>query len=232
MTEQCAGLSASMSDVTWYLVPGVRLFSVEGAYAQGEWLRSGNRIVLGDSASRDGSVVRHEMLHALLGRVSHDRGYFLGRCAGVVACPPQCIGDAGPAHIQPAQVVPPESLEITVTVDPVKPTAAIDNGYFSVSVTARNGSAHPVMIAASTAYGGPALTFRYVLSGPKGGIGDDKTALDSSMVYFAAFETKRQVFDFVIGSDIAARELPPGSYFLRAGYGSHTITIDSLSIGP
>jgi hypothetical protein len=232
MAEQCSGLTAPMGAVSWYQVPGVSQFSVRGAPAAGEWLTTGNRIVLADSASRDGGTVRHEMLHALLQRGGHERAYFLGRCAGVVVCPKECIADAEPSHVPLAPLVTPESLEIGVVVDPVRPSMSIDEGYFTVTVTARNSAAHPVMLPATSAYNGPAQTFGYVLQGPAGGIGDVVRVLDSAEVYFAARESKIQVFDFAIGSNIEARQLPPGSYFLRAQYGSHSITMDSLMIGP
>jgi hypothetical protein len=221
-----------MSDVSWYEVPGASRFSAGGIDAAGEWLRSGNRIVLADSATRDGGVVRHEMLHALRQSGSHAREYFLGRCAGVVPCVEGCIAEAGPARIPAAPLVTPESLEIRVAVDPVRPSASIDEGFFTVTVTARNTAAHPVMLPATGPYGGPAQTFRYDLQGPAGGIGDVVRVRDSSEVYFAALESKIYVFDFVIGADVPARQLPPGIYFLRVAYGSHSITIDSLAIGP
>jgi hypothetical protein len=232
MTEKCSGVRKPMADVSWYRVPGTSRFSVEGTYAAGEWLRSGNRIVLADSSARDGGVVRHEMLHALLQRIPHDREYFLGRCAGVVPCVEGCIADAGPARIPSAPLATPESLEIGVAVDPARPSASLDEGFFTVTVTARNRVAHPVMLPATSAYGGPAQTFRYDLQGPGGGIGDVVRVRDSSEVYFAALESKIYVFDFVIGANIPARQLPPGSYFLRAAYGSHSVTIDPLAIGP
>ena len=232
MTEQCSGLAEPMTDISWYQVPGVSAFSAHDTYLAGEWLSSGNRIVLADSASGEGALVRHEMLHALLQRGGHDREYFLGRCAGVVSCSKECVADAGPASVPPAPLVTAESLEISATVDPVRPSVSIDEGYFTVTVTARNTAAHPVMLPATSAYNGPAQTFGYMLQGPAGGVGEVVRVLDSSEVYFAALQSKVQVFDFAIGSNVPGRRLPPGSYYLRAQYGSHSISIDSVMIGP
>ena len=159
MTEQCSGLAEPMTDISWYQVPGVSAFSAHDTYLAGEWLSSGNRIVLADSASGEGALVRHEMLHALLQRGGHDREYFLGRCAGVVSCLKECVADAGPASVAPAPLVTPESLEVSATADPVRPSVSIDEGYFTVTVTARNTAAHPVMLPATSAYNGPAQTF-------------------------------------------------------------------------
>ena len=68
--------------------------------------------------------------------------------------------------------------------------------------------------------------------GQTGGTGYTDRALDSSAVYFAPRESKKQVFDFTIGADVFARKLPPGSYFLRASYGDHAVILDPLLIGP
>jgi hypothetical protein len=232
MTEQCSGITAPMAAVSWYQVPDVPLFLVNGAYAQGRWLGADNRIVLAGAASLDGGVVRHEMLHALIQSGVHERAYFLERCAGVVICPAQCVADAGPARLPLATLVTADSLEVSVAVDPVRPSSSIDAGYFTVTVTARNNTAHAVMLAATTPYGGQAHTFGYFLQGPAGGIGDTKTALDSSAVYFAPLESKKQVFDFTIDAHLSEGKLPSGSYFLRASYGDHAITLDPLLIGP
>jgi hypothetical protein len=232
MTEQCSGITAPMADVSWYQVPDVPAFLLDGGYVGGRWSGADNSIVLAGAASLDGGLVRHEMLHALIHRRGHERGYFLGRCAGVVVCPAECIADAGPARLPPASLVTPDSLEVSVAVDPVRPSASVDAGYFTVTVTARNNTPHAVMLAATTPYGGQAYTFGYLLQGPAGGIGDTRRALDPSAIYFAPLESKKQVFDFTIDAHLLEDKVPPGRYFLRASYGDHAVILDPLLIGP
>jgi hypothetical protein len=233
MTEQCSGITAPMAAVSWYQVPDVTRFSLGDKDVQGWWAGPGNTIVLAGAAALDGEVVRHEMLHALLHGGGHERGYFLERCAGVVPCPAPCVADAGPARLPPATLVTADSLEITVAVDPVRPTASIDDGYFTVTVTARNNATHAVMLDAATPpYGAPANTFGYLLQGPAGGIGDTRQLIDSSAVYFRPLESKKQLFDFSIGADPPARKLPAGSYTLRGSYSDHSVFLYPLLIGP
>jgi hypothetical protein len=52
-------------------------------------------IVLGSPWLRDSGVVRHEMLHLVVGAV-HDAEYFQRRCAAVVTCVGACLSDTLP----------------------------------------------------------------------------------------------------------------------------------------
>src|SRR6476620_4142025 len=98
MVESCSGLQGPLSDVSLYQVPGSGTVSYSGDEVAGYRALNNNRIVLGGEAILDGSVVRHEMLHALVRKASgHPREYFLQRCAGLVVCGPTCVADAGPA---------------------------------------------------------------------------------------------------------------------------------------
>jgi len=97
MVQSCSGLQGSLSDVSWYQVPGSGTVSYSGDEVAGYWALKDSRIVLGGEAVLDGSVVRHEMLHALVRKASgHPREYFLQRCAGLVVCGPTCVADGGP----------------------------------------------------------------------------------------------------------------------------------------
>ena len=104
MTSQCSGSSAPMSSVQWYVVPGVSVFWREGSVVNGFWSRNGNRIVLSEGAVDEGSVVRHEMLHALTNDGRHTRQAFLERCAGVVACMSPCVEAANAGSSQSGAV--------------------------------------------------------------------------------------------------------------------------------
>ena len=64
ITESCAGLQGALEDVEWRIMPGDRQLSDEGAL--GRYIRRSHAIVLADGWERNGYLVRHEMLHALL----------------------------------------------------------------------------------------------------------------------------------------------------------------------
>ena len=81
-TEACSGLIRSFSSVTWYVVPGVESFQTEKGPKVGLWLSKGgaDRIVIAGTYRNDEMVVRHELLHHLLGQEGHPDGYFVTRC--------------------------------------------------------------------------------------------------------------------------------------------------------
>ena len=233
MVESCSGLQGSLSDVSWYQVPGSETVAHSGDEVAGYWAYVTNRIVLGGEAILDGQVVRHEMLHALVRQLKgHPREYFLDRCAGLVVCGSACIADAGPAPSIDATIprVTSEVLKLFVAIEPNPPTSATDGGVFAVIVSATNPNSYPIVVSP-----GPNAqnhTFFYTLIGPAGGISGSVDALDSSTRYFAAGETKRQYFDFSISSNLGARKVPSGSYQLYAGYETRGVTLEALTIGP
>lgn len=81
-TETCARLSGRMENVTWYVVPGVSTFPTESGEKVGFWTKSptGTRIILAGDYRDHELVVRHEILHELLGREGHPEPYFRNRC--------------------------------------------------------------------------------------------------------------------------------------------------------
>ena len=68
-----------------------------GTLMREEAEQAGALTVLAGTDTIEGSVVRHEMLHALVRAKGHPRAQFLQRCGGIVACGPDCVHDAGPA---------------------------------------------------------------------------------------------------------------------------------------
>jgi len=76
MTELCSGRTGQLGTVDWYVVPGVAQFEHKGRPVSGYWSSAGNRVVLAERAMTDGGLVRHEMLHALLGHSGHSRDAF------------------------------------------------------------------------------------------------------------------------------------------------------------
>ena len=81
-TESCAELTGRMDQVTWYVVPGVSTFQTESGEKVGFWIKSpgGTSIILAGDYRDHELVVRHEILHELLGREGHPETYFRDRC--------------------------------------------------------------------------------------------------------------------------------------------------------
>src|SRR5205085_12613570 len=131
LTEQCSGMSGSLSNVHWYIIPGVSLFLLKGQLVTGYSVASANQIVLAGDMVNDGPDVRHEMLHQLLGAgtTGHPRSQFLGKCGGTVYCSSNCINDGGPAPARdPAAIaISPKDLDISVEVIPENPSLSRDS---------------------------------------------------------------------------------------------------------
>ena len=224
MTQACSGLSGDLASVSWYVVPGASTVPLNGQMVDGYWSLASNRIVIAEAARMSGGKVRHEMLHALIKGRGHPRGKFLADCGGVVACTAVCVSDAGPPpQPDPAAVsMPPDSLEIEVLVDPQLPSPAQDGGFFTISVSARNSRAKPVVVALpSGPFGNMPETFAFDIRGSGSALAASELALDPAVVSFAPGEKKRHVFDFVIGNDSQSRAFPPGTYNVRGSYGGH-----------
>lgn len=81
-TEACAGLSGSFEAIQWFVVPGVDTFPTSQGLKVGMWSRSGGRetIVIAGNWMGHEMVIRHEMLHSLLGEAGHPDRYFGERC--------------------------------------------------------------------------------------------------------------------------------------------------------
>jgi hypothetical protein len=92
-TEACAGIDADMSRVTWFVVPGRTSFMYGTGQYDGYWWNGVHWILLAGDKVDNAAIVRHEMLHDLLGRGDHPAEYFQRRCATVVACNEACRAD-------------------------------------------------------------------------------------------------------------------------------------------
>ena len=92
-TEQCAGLHGNMARVTWFVVPNRTSFVYDDVQYDGYWWDRVHWIILAGEKVTDGMVVRHEMLHELLGRGDHPAEYFQQRCGGIVVCNDACRAD-------------------------------------------------------------------------------------------------------------------------------------------
>jgi len=227
MAETCSGRTASFDRVQWYVVPGASSLSSTDAGLQSEWFAAGNRIVLAGESQLDGSLVRHEMLHSLLGPsgANHPRDQFLGRCGGVVACDERCVADAGPPTALPSNtpIVSGDSIDVGVEATPTVPSLSSYDGYFAISITAHNRAAHPIIVRL------PRLdfTYRYSLRGPSlGTIEGAGSPVDVGAIEFAAAETKRYTFDMTaVGNpSFPLIRNPPEELQISGAFAGHEMT--------
>lgn len=81
-TKACSGLTGEFVALEWYVVPGVSTFGTPRGPQVGMWETQGgiNRIIIAGQYAGHEMVVRHEILHALLGRSGHPANYFVSRC--------------------------------------------------------------------------------------------------------------------------------------------------------
>lgn len=81
-TEACSGIQGSFERVQWLVVPGVAAFETDMGPKVGLWVRRGDQhyIVLAGDYQQHEMVVRHEMLHSLIGASGHPDGLFSSRC--------------------------------------------------------------------------------------------------------------------------------------------------------
>ena len=223
LTEECSGLSGDFARIAWYRVPAADAIPLgDGTMVQGFWEPAAGRIVLAGASQGYGDLVRHEMLHALLNSVGHPRDAFIGRCGETVTCAARCIREGGPAP-QPdpaARAIAPTALQIGVELIPSQPSYTVNDGNFRMVVTARNGSAGPVIVQLPpSGDAGASLSFSYEIVGNGARKEYNVRADVPEVTRFAAYEMKRYIFDFHIGSGGTRYDLPPGTFQFKGAYG-------------
>ena len=226
MAESCSGLNRPMADVSWYSVPGAE-FAAGSDTLDAAYQVDKNRIIIGDNWLTNGSIVRHEMLHALVhqaGGTTHPRAYFLEKCAGVVSCDQDCIASSDAAPIPPAgtPMGSVDSLVLSIEVTPADVSLASYGGleYGVVTVKVRNAATHAVLLAPLIdPHLGTDSTFSYHVDGlltpPIFGFAH---LYDPEQVFFLAGETKQQVFDMFLEQ---ATPAPLGTYTATGSFGGH-----------
>ena len=166
----------------------------------------------------------------------HPRSVFLEKCGGIVGCGPGCVSDAG-LPPQPDAATPrvaPSALEVTSELSPAEPSARVDGGLFTLTVTARNPADHAVIVVLPDRKGGSwGTSYPFDIGGSQSRILGGDLAVDIGVTYFAAHETKRDVMDFAVapykldpldhlpgqgGNGVA---LSTGTYTFRGAYGDH-----------
>lgn len=157
MTEGCSGLTGNLDAVGWYTVPLDSLggFAYEGSEFDGLWFKDGNRIYLAANDVNKGSVVRHEMLHALLQYHGHPTEYFVTRCGALAPCGSACgLNETTRGVAASARQIPSESLSVNLSLAPAgAPAESIDSGWVTITITATNARPEPVWVAADPSFG-------------------------------------------------------------------------------
>jgi hypothetical protein len=235
MTQACSGLRGDLGDIQWYVQPDVETLHIpgdhDGPYGA-YWWAAGNRILLTEKAATDGWLVRHEMLHALIGRAGHPRADFVDRCGGIVTCTGECRRAAGPDAQPAADAVEIDATELDVTVSVVpSPRFGVheNGGWFAYIVTATNPRAEAVWVRVKRprpdARG--AATFGFV-EGP--GVWSHAWTTEPR-IGFAPRQTKRYTYDraAITGTGYAYKA---GLHEVRGFFNSDTTAPASFTILP
>ena len=218
MTESCSGRQGDLRAIRWYVVPNATSIDVDGQQVHGETI--GNRIVLADSHRLDGPLVRHEMLHALLGVGGHPRDAFLVACNDVVACEGACETEAGgrPAPLATATELAPSDLVTRVEVVPGTPAASQDSGAVAVIVSITNPRATPAWVRLVPPDSPEGIGYTFGLAIDYDDVGRvfirDQNGIIGKRFPLGANETRRYVWD---------GELPSGAYGIRGWFNNDTV---------
>jgi hypothetical protein len=135
MIESCSGHTASFDAVRWYRVPIGEGLRVQGESAAGAWFAAENAIAIGDGWRANGSLVRHEILHAVLQDGSHPDEYFRSACGDEVLCGRDCAGETVLSNAIPLTV---EQLNVDATLFPRHLSLGRYDGQAAVVVRVRN----------------------------------------------------------------------------------------------
>ncbi|HEY2856308.1 MAG TPA: hypothetical protein VGJ18_25935 [Gemmatimonadaceae bacterium] len=191
----------------------------------------GNRVVIAEGQMYHGSTVRHEMLHALLRQGGHPRTEFLGACASLVGCSGACMHDVGrwspPGNYV---VLPPDSLSVSTDVE-LLPREVDGQRWLKLWVIATNPRDEAVLVRPRSRSPTPA-TFYWYLIGPDGISSGGEVATDSSMLFFAARESKRFRFDFRVDTQPSEYSIKPEKYAIAGLYSQTFSTFDTLELIP
>ena len=208
MTEVCSERKRDIREVQWYASDAQQLQTRNGINVAGYYEHNRNRIVLRGDQRYSGPVVRHEMLHALLGKVEgHPRETFLEKCAGTVICLDECSRQGGPWPAEDLSALRgPASLLTIRASSPHDSVVRSDPiSIFSASVMATNETGRPlVVILPPSGDAGPPATFGFTIITTNVSLFYDERVSNPGSVRFQVGETKRWVVN------IEASKLSPG----------------------
>lgn len=229
LTESCSGRTGDLAAVRWYYVPGADTIRVGGQYYHGFWYGDGNRIVLAEKMVLAGSLVRHEMLHALTRKPRHDRGDFVDACGGIVACAVECASEAGAPAVPDANApeMPLAELTVALRVDTAGTSIGSNGGWIGLEVSARNPRSTGAWALLTPIEGSPfSATFGYVvecIAACTGPSGSQYEFVEASRFGFTANAVRRRLFD---------RQLSPGVYSIRGTFNVDTTTAVTVTVTP
>jgi hypothetical protein len=248
VVEACSGRKDDFTAWTWYRVPT----SDWRAAGYGDYAAytdvAAHRIVMQEGLETNGSPIRHEMLHALLGPLfasgssafEHPPAYFRGVCAGVVWCDKGCEDAGPPPSAVPvgAPALPLSALEVGIDVIPTRVSRSGSDRALTLVLHARNtsGKAGWLTLEPTPGVSPPAAHwwgFRVVAAGEPLPVTDltrvDFTGIVSLIpdgkVPFAAGQTRWLVFDW------SGRLYPPGNYLVVGIFNTRQIAVP-LTIDP
>jgi hypothetical protein len=231
LTEACSGLHGDFNSVTWYTVPNTNTFTLEGTLVNGAWYGDPNRIVLGDSVKFAGSLVRHEMLHALLQHGTHPRQQFLGNCSDIVVCIEKCVSDAGgpPDTSESAAILGPALLPAAVLVEPDTVSMSVDSGWTTITISITNTTNAPARAAVDTSFGYPqSLVLWRSMPGWLGGPYEDQFDYYFTLAPAGtAGATRRDVFDMQVPFSNT-----PSQYVVTGLFGESPAPTKTLLVAP
>ena len=243
LTEGCAGRAGNFAAYSWYVVPGNYAPLPSNPYAAGYADVVARRIVLSESLWDSGGDVRHEMLHALLGReyardspaLVHPPEYFQGRCAGVVACPGPCA-EAGPAPLTAPANAPelPLSdllLNIELLTSPASWSGSDSILSIIVGVTNPNAEARWVSLEPSPAIAQPYtsyFSFQIARAGRDTQLVSLVQSVPTGRVPFAGHQARTSVHDI----NLRGFRLSPGEYIVGGAFNTRPSVRASLRVLP
>ncbi len=233
LTEACSGLHGDFNAVTWYLLPYANSFALEGSSVNGAWYGDPNRIVLGDSVKLTGSLVRHEMLHALLQSGAHPRHQFLGNCGDIVVCIDKCVSDAGgpPDTSQSARLVGATQLPAAIVIAPGIVSTAADSGWVTITVTVTNTTLSPARVRVPTSAAPTPLSFvLFHVQPDTGWSGANEVQMDYYITLSPAGtdgSTRRVVFD-----QVAPVSAAPTQFTVTGSFGRSVAPAQTLTVTP
>jgi hypothetical protein len=202
--EWCAGKRGDLGAIAWF-VTDVPARTANDDDVSGSWWISKNHVYLTRAYAEDESVIRHQMLHALLRRKHHTEE-FIGSCGDIVACYLECQRQAGgppPRPPFPAPFVPSDTLEVETHA--IEPRLA-DSGWVAIVVSARNPTTIGTWLPVNEAAG---LGFHCSIAGTMScGVRPVLTGYEM----FAQGTTRRATY---------MTQLPPGRWLVDAGFSAN-----------
>ena len=231
VTEACSGLQRDYSRVSWFVVPDSQLIVRGESYDGYSWQGADPRIVLTQSMLRNaGELVRHEMLHIIVGQGGHSKDYFRVRCGDLVACVDACADEAGTWATPDASspVVDASALDVTLSVAPNPVIPKLDH-WMCIVVTAHNPSKQAVWVRLASR-GDPAGGPDDALWAKSLPMGATSVLMGGPLVPFDAGQTRRFVFD--TRAMIPVPMPPGGNYTVTGGFSNAFATPVLVHVSP